>query len=251
LQDPVQRYLPAFPYPAITIKQLLTHSSGLPDYLSLARHYWPNQQHRLSNQELIGQLSRHTPSLRFKPGSRFAYSNTGYAVLASLIESVSGVSYTGFIKTHVFQPLGMNSSSTLPLIDPSDHLAQGHTAARKRVHGDYLDTIFGDKGLYSSVEDLYLWDQALYAEKLLEQATLQEAFEGRVQVNHAEAYGYGWRVRQLACGERVLYHTGRWHGFRSYLMRNPRDRSTVIILSNVDKSIDLEDFQFILYPPAG
>jgi CubicO group peptidase (beta-lactamase class C family) len=95
---------------------------------------------------------------------------------------------------------------------------------------------------------LYLWDQALYQEKLLKQATMQEAFEGSVRINHAEAYGYGWRVRQLAGGERVLYHTGRWRGFRSYMMRNPRDRSTVILLSNVDKSIDPEDFQYILYP---
>ncbi len=251
LQDPVQSYLPDFPYPATTIKQLLTHSSGLPDYLSLARHYWSNQLFVLSNQELIGQLSRHKPSLRFKPGSRFAYSNTGYAILAALIESLSGLSYGHFLKTKVFQPLGMNHSGTISLIDTTSHLAQGHTAAGKRVPGDCLDTIFGDKGLYSSVEDLYLWDQALYTEKLLKQTALQDAFEGSVRINHAEAYGYGWRVRQLAGGEQVLYHTGRWHGFRSYLMRNPRDRSTVIILSNVDKSIDPEDFQYILYPPVG
>ncbi len=248
LQDPVQRYLSAFPYPSVTIRQLLTHSSGLPDYLSLAHLYWPDRQQTLSNEELIRQLSRHKPSLLFTPGSRFTYSNTGYAILAALVESISGMSYGQFLKTKVFLPAGMHHSGTLPLINPTRLLAKGHTAAGKRVHGDYLDSILGDKGLYSSVEDLYLWDQALYQEKLLKQATMQEAFEGSVRINHAEAYGYGWRVRQLAGGERVLYHTGRWRGFRSYMMRNPRDRNTVILLSNVDKSIDPEDFQYILYP---
>jgi CubicO group peptidase (beta-lactamase class C family) len=250
LQDPVQRYLPAFPYPTITVRQLLTHSSGLPDYFSLAHRYWPNREQALSTKELIRQLSRHKPSLLFRPGSRFTYSNTGYAILAALIESVSGMSYGQFLKTKVFQPSGMNHSGTFSLIDPASHLAVGHTAARKRVPGDYLDSIPGDKGLYSSVEDLFLWDQTLYSEKLLGQSTLQEAFEGSFRINHAEEYGFGWRIRQLACGEQVLYHTGRWHGFRSYLMRNLRDRSTVIVLSNVDKSIDPEDFQYILYLPA-
>jgi CubicO group peptidase (beta-lactamase class C family) len=244
-QDSVQRFLPAFPYPTVTIRQLLTHSSGLP------RTFQTRRRQEVSNQALIGQLSSHKPPLLFSPGSRFAYSNTGYSVLAALIEKVSGLSYGQFLHTRVFQPLGMRHTGVLRLAGRTGKLAKGYTAAGTQVPHDYQDSLTGDKGLYASAEDLYVWDQALYSEKLLKQYALREAFRGSIRINHAEEYGFGWRVRVLAGGERVLYHTGRWHGFRSYLMRNPRDRSLVVILSNQDKSFDPEYYQYILYPPAA
>lgn len=248
--DPVQHYLPAFPYPTITIQQLLTHSSGLPDYLSLSRQYWPRSAQQLTNFSLIQKLSRHNPRLLFIPGSRFAYSNTGYCVLAALIETVSGMSYGQFLKTEVFQPLGVQHSGVPSLLKQGSTLAKGHAPSGNYIPSDKLDFFTGDKGLYSSVEDLFLLDQALYSEKIIKQSTLKKAFRGYFRINKAEEYGFGWRVREFASGEQVLYHSGRWHGFRSYFLRNLRDRSTVIILSNVDRSFDPEYFQYILYPPG-
>ncbi len=250
-EDPVQRFFPVFPYPSVTIRQLLTHQSGLPDYLKFAPLYWPDRSRPLSNQELIGQLARHKPPLLFRPGSRFAYSNTGYCVLAAVVEKASGMPFAQFVKARVLDPSGMKHSGFFHLVAPTGPLAVGHSLSRKAIRADYLDGLAGDKGLYASAEDLFLWDRALASNAIIQQSTLAEAFQKSSQVYPAiEYYGFGWRVRLLGCGEWVLYHSGRWHGFRSYLMRNLRDQSTVIVLSNVDKLIDAEYFQYILYPPA-
>jgi CubicO group peptidase (beta-lactamase class C family) len=111
--------------------------------------------------------------------------------------------------------------------------------------------VLGDKGVYSTVEDLYKWDQALYTQKLVKRETLEEAFMGsRVKKKKDEDYGFGWRIRRLESGDTVVFHAGLWHGYSTYLMRNPKDHSALIVLSNLPNGSlkYLKEINQILYP---
>jgi CubicO group peptidase (beta-lactamase class C family) len=118
------------------------------------------------------------------------------------------------------------------------------------VANSYLNGATGDKGVYSTVEDMFKWDRALYSGKIVKASTLEEAFQPANKEMKKENYGYGWRLKTLECGQPVVYHGGWWHGYKSYFMRNRKDQSTVIVLSNIaNHSLGyLKNMQPILYP---
>jgi len=250
----IEQYIPGFPYQGITIRHLLTHRSGLSNYTYFSDELWPDRQVPLTNDEVINLMSLHRPPIYYQPDSRFDYSNTGYFLLATIVEKVSGVPFALFLQKNIFEPLEMHNSFWFNEQLLSEKVAAGHTGNRRKRAPDYLDTVLGDKGMYSSVEDLYKWDQALYTDKLVSRETLKEAFAGsgaKIGKN-AEDYGFGWRIKKLNNGDDVIYHAGLWHGYNTYLLRNPKDHSAIIVLSNVSNGglKFLKELQDFLYPKA-
>ncbi|MCP2044014.1 serine hydrolase [Pontibacter sp. HSC-36F09] len=251
--DSLQVYISDFPYRGITIRQLLTHRSGLPNYTYFSDELWPDRKVDLSNDDVLSMMAVHKPRIYYRPDRTFSYSNTGYALLASVVEKASGQPFAEFMREHIFEPLKMNSTYTFnhELVAQTGKVASGHIGGRRKRQPDYQDTVLGDKGMYSTVEDLYKWDQALYTQKLVKRETLEEAFSPTGKVNKRdESYGYGWRIKQLESGDTVVYHGGLWHGFNTYFLRNPNDHSSIIVLSNLTNgSLNyMKDVRNFMYP---
>jgi CubicO group peptidase (beta-lactamase class C family) len=252
-EDSVQQYIPEFPYPGITIRMLLTHRSGLPNYTYFSDKLWPNRQVPITNKDVLNLMAQHRPTAYLKPNARFNYSNTGYSLLASIVEQVSEMPFAEFMQKRIFKPLDMTSSFTYSpdMAVLTGKIATGHTRYRQKRTTDYLDTVLGDKGIFSTVEDLYKWDQALYTNKLVKPETLQEAYTGTwLKKKQHEDYGFGWRIKPLENGDTAVYHGGLWHGFSTYFLRNPKDHSALIVLSNLPNgSLSyLKDIREFLYP---
>jgi len=252
--DSVQQYLPAFPYKGITVRQLLTHRSGLPNYTYFSDKLWPSRKLPMTNEDVVNLMVQHHPKIFYKPDTHFDYSNTGYALLASIVTEASGVPFTTYLQEHIFEPLQMTHTFTYNnLAAQTGSVATGHTGNRQMRTTDHLDTVLGDKGMYSTVEDLYKWDQALYTQKLVKSETLAEAFTGsRTEKKKDEDYGFGWRIKALESGDTAVYHAGLWHGYTNYLLRNPKDHSAIIILSNFPNGSlkYLKELRHFLYPAA-
>lgn len=238
--DKVVKFIPEFPYPRITIRQLLTHTSGLPNYMWLLEHKWDMKKNGApTNEDVIALLAKHKTRLYFTPGRKYDYSNTGYAVLASVVERITSTSFPDFVDKFIFKPLGMKNSFVYS--SASDKTYPEKTSGYYRRYRRYYpiketvhDGVYGDKGVYSTTEDLFKWDQALYGEKLLKQETLKEAFEKvKVRNRWSYPYGFGFRLKNVD-GKKVVYHTGLWEGARTNLMRYIEDGNTIIVLNNTN-----------------
>jgi CubicO group peptidase (beta-lactamase class C family) len=235
--DPVVKYIPNFPYDqSITIRSLLTHSSGIPNYAyALDRYY--NKKGHVTNQVVADLFAAFKPRMSYQPNSHFNYNNSNYCLLAYIVEKVSGLSFREYTQKNFFEPLNMTRTFIYDPTRPDLHerAAVGYTAGRRRVYADHLDGVVGDKGVYTTVEDLYKWDMALNSEKLLKNTTLDEAFQPAHSFRNliTKNYGFGWRLKLLPNGEWFTYHTGWWHGFKAYYMHNRKDQSAVIMLSNI------------------
>lgn len=260
LTDTLQHYFPGFPYRNITIHDLLTHRSGLGNYLYFGEPLCDERNCYkgmiLNNATLLTMMMNERPSTYFAPAKKFAYCNTNYALLALIIEQVSGMSYSDFLEQRIFKPLGMNNTWVHQAEKDAQHKNKtvGHTGFGKLEEEEYADEVLGDKGIYSTVGDLLLWDQALYTEKLLKKKTIEEAFTGYSNEHKGKRnYGYGWRLVDNGKNNKAIYHNGWWHGYNSLFYRRPSDRTTVIILSNRDnRSIyHIEDILEILDPHAA
>jgi len=233
--DTLQKFFPNFPYKNITIHQLLAHRSGLPEYMYFAGKYWKNRRQRMSNQDLMDMLIRHRPGRTFLPDRKYKYNNTGYAVLACVVENLSGMPFSTFLDTRIFHPLGMTHTFLITSLDSVAVVfkTKGFTKSRRKAEEDFLSGIVGDKGIYSTVEDMFKWDQALYTSHLVKPATLEEAFTPiSYDRRHATSYGYGWRIESLDDGGKIVYHAGWWRGYNSLFVRRLNDKSAIIILSN-------------------
>lgn len=251
--DSVQQYIPSFPYQGVTIRHLLTHRSGLPNYTYFSDELWPDRNKPITNDDVLDLMASHKPHIYFEPDKRFNYSNTGYFLLASIVSKTSGMPFATFMQKHIFGPLKMTNTFMFSedVISLTGKVATGHTGGRRKRTPDYLDTVLGDKGMYSTIEDLYKWDQALYTQKLVKRETLEEAFTGsRPEKRKKEDYGFGWRILPLESGDTVVYHAGLWHGYTTYLLRNPKDHSALIVLSNLPNGSlrHLKDLRQFLYP---
>jgi CubicO group peptidase (beta-lactamase class C family) len=250
--DSVQQFIPNFPYKGITIRQLLTHRSGLSNYTYFGDQLWPDRKLPMVNEDVLALMAAHQPEVYHQPNTRYDYSNTGYALLASIVEKTSGLPFATFMQKQIFEPLQMTHTFTYnDSIDQRKNVATGHTGGRRKRTSDYLDTVLGDKGIFSTVEDLYKWDQALYTQKLVKKETLEEAFTGsRIRKKKGEDYGFGWRIKEVDSGDTVVYHAGLWHGYTTYLLRNPKDHSALIVLSNFPNGSlkYLKELQHFLYP---
>jgi CubicO group peptidase (beta-lactamase class C family) len=233
--DTLQRFFPEFPYHNITIHQLLTHRSGLPEYMNFAKRYWRNKKHLMNNDDVMDMLITYRPGLNFVSDRKYKYSNTGYAILARIIEQVSGLQFHVFLERRIFEPLGMKKTFIYSTKKMSniEYMTLGYKNSRRQAEEDYLSGVVGDKGIYSTVEDMFKWDQALYTEKLIKQTTLQEAFTPfSYNWQDDNSYGYGWRIIMAGDSSKIVYHAGLWRGYSSIFVRRLHDKTTIIVLCN-------------------
>jgi len=252
--DLVKKYIPEFPYDNITIRNLLSHTSGLTNYVWQIENNW-KESRMPDNEDLIKLYTKHTLPLNFRPGARFKYCNTGYAFLASVIERVSGKSYATFLKENIFDVLCMDNTYVFQkdVFDTLPDLALSYVKRRGKLthyENDNSDGIVGDKGIYSSVEDLLKWDAALYGDILLPQKSINELFRKNV-TNKGDSilYGMGWRLPKTSYPQ-MVYHNGWWHGNKATIRRYISDKNTLIVLNNTNQKIApvINEIQHFLYP---
>ncbi len=210
----------------VTIQHLLRHTSGLIAYEDLIPDTAtvPVRDNDVLRM-MIGQDSTY-----FLPGSDYRYSNSGYAVLAMIVEKMSGRSFARFLKENIFEPLGMNGTVAFQKgISEVEHRAYGYIVQSDSLQFNdqsMTSSVLGDGGIYTSLIDLYKWDQALYTDQLVTRESLERAFTPGLK-----EYGFGWRIDDYQ-GHRRVYHTGSTCGFRNAYLRYPDDQLSIIILTN-------------------
>ena len=239
LDDKVSDILEDFPYKNITIKHLLSHRSGLPNYSYFCGEYVGKKTHRLSNQNMLDMMVKYEPKAYLNPDIRFNYCNTNYALLALIIEKISKKSYSNFLRDDLFKPLGMNHSYTaLNMDSTNEQITCGYTMKFACVPNDIYDGILGDKGIYTTSYDLFLLSTALYQHKLLHKTTQQLAYTPHSSEKKTSNYGFGWRMKNMNDTTKEVFHNGWWHGYRTSFHRRLKDSLTIIVLSNrLNKSV--------------
>ena len=233
LNDSLQKYFPQLPYKNIRIKDLLAHRSGLPNYIYFCSGKC-NKGEFLTNENVVALMAKDKPVAYALPNKKFEYCNTNYLLLASIIQKVSGKRFQDFMRGTFFEPLGMQHTFIYDYTDSADRkIAISYNSKWEIQHDDCFDGVVGDKGCYSTVHDMFLWDKAFYEEKLLSQAMMKEAYAPRSFEHPGKRnYGYGWRLLQQPDSSYLVYHNGWWHGNNTVFYRNVRDTTAVIILSN-------------------
>lgn len=243
-EDPLVKYIPELPYPSITLNHLLHHLSGMPNYMYLVDKYW-KPDHSPDNEDVVNLLAKYKLPLFFQPGSRYDYSNTGYVMLATVVERITGLSLNDFLQRRVFQPLGMKNTFVYSSADTTMKKTQidGFRAYRSgyvRIRETHNDGPVGDKGVCSTAEDMLKWDIALSKESLINSELLQLAFTPATTSHGKEIpYGCGFRIRDCN-GSKVIYHNGIWEGSRINFHRFIDHGSTIIVLNNTSISSNHE-----------
>ena len=243
--DDVRKYIPELPYEGVTIRMLLTHRSGLPRYDSMADEHWPDRKKPFSNEALIKMLAEKNPQPYGAPDAAYFYNNINYALLASVVERASGEHFEDFMRENIFEPLGMTHSyiysmrddASVSLYMPVD--AHGHDIYKKgpvKAQNDYLNGVMGDKIMFSTVEDLWKFNQALDAHVLLPDSLQAEAFQpSSPEWKNDENYGFGWRMSKEHPD--MYFHYGWWKGYRSAIIRDTHKNRFLAVLGNTTYNI--------------
>jgi CubicO group peptidase (beta-lactamase class C family) len=250
LDDPVEKYLPELAHfgNGVTIRRLLNDTSGIPDaYSGDLYEALMQRSARPTNADLLAVLST-ADGLLFAPGFKFKYSNTGYDVLGALIERVSGESYPDFLEENIFSPLGMKNSFSLPSprqkTDPL--LAHGYGKYQGVIQPwdiHPLDDIVGSGTIYSNVEDIFLYDQALYTDAIVRQSILAQAFQPAVLYDGTKyMYGFGWKIKDEE-GIRSYWHSGTWLGYQSFYERFTDLKLSIVVLMNWNYGPTVDDVE--------
>ena len=236
LTDTVTNYFPGFPYEGVTIKNLLNHTGGLPKYFWVAEHKW-KQKKAPTNSEMMVLLESSNVQRFYKPGRNFDYSNTGYLVLASIVEKVSGTSFSAFVKQHIFDPLDMNDSYVYSFekdaVKPNQ--LDGFRIYRKwrhlKINKTVNDAIVGDKNVYSTSTDLFKWILGLNNGTLLSKESVALMYAKGETIHGKEIpYGFGFRINTDK--QNKIYHHGKWNGFRTGITQYLEDDLVVIVLEH-------------------
>jgi len=244
--DPLERYIPELPYPGITIRHLLTHTSGLPDYQAVMDENWDKSK-VAGNDQIIQYLIAYHPPRRFEPGTKYEYSNTGYVLLGSIAEKVGGKDFVVLCRERIFGPVGMTSTDIRSLEEKAavENFARGYIFVEKKNRyiladsfpsSNYIVWLGNRKGpgrVSSNVSDLLRWDRALYGNSLVKKETLRGAFEPyRFANDSLSSYGFGWQIDQHKTLGRKIWHTGSNPGYSTIIVRFIDADKTYIILSN-------------------
>ncbi|HWL23592.1 MAG TPA: serine hydrolase domain-containing protein [Ureibacillus sp.] len=229
IDDCIAKYLNDYPRGEnITIYHCLTNTSGIPNYTSFPDFWSTTMRLPMTLEQLIDSFKNH--KLEFEPGSEFDYSNSGYAVLTAIIEKVSGVSYAKYIKDYICIPLGMVNTGCDDGVQVIANLASGYSYWKNPIHAAYADLSFplGAYGLYSTTEDLFLWDQALKSLSLLNEENTKKLFKA-----YRDSYACGWMVSEV-CERKCVHHYGDISGYFSDFLRFVDEDITIIYLSNMN-----------------
>jgi CubicO group peptidase (beta-lactamase class C family) len=215
----------------ITIQQLLTHTSGIMNFSRLPDWDEFHKKQSYTSKELVN-LVREIP-LKFAPGEKYNYSNTGYVLLGLVIEKVSGLTFADFINQNILDKIGTKNTGGYNNVDIISGLATGYyhkIGIPFPVPYENLELGNAAGFMYSTVADLLLYDQALYTEKLLSKKSIEQMF-----TPYKDNYGFGWEIKEVY-NRKMIGHSGSNNGFSAYLMRYPEEKITVIVLSNSDKT---------------
>ncbi|MBD0331841.1 MAG: beta-lactamase family protein [Chitinophagaceae bacterium] len=232
LDDPLYKFFPGFPYAGVTVKMLLNHRSGLPNYLYYLEKGGWDKKTFVTNADVLNTLMRWQPQQAFKANTHFNYCNTNYVLLALIVEKVTGIPFPQYMKENFFDPLHMNNTFILTLNDTAG-VANSFNAYGRIWERDFTDGPYGDKNVYSTARDLLKWDQAFYDETILKKQILDSAYTPYSNEKRSlHNYGLGWRLLIFPNGKKVIYHNGRWHGFNAAFSRLADEKVTIIILGN-------------------
>lgn len=246
VEDPIEKFIPGLPYPGITVRHLLTHTSGLPDYQAIMDQYWDKTK-VAANEDNIEYLKKYSPEKRFVPGEKYEYSNTGYMLLATVAEKASGQDFIAFCREQIFTPLQMNSTDIRTRDEKISlpKMAWGHLWVEEKqrfVRADsfpafnytiWLGNRKGPGRISSTAKDLLRWDKALREHSLLKEETLAAAFSStRLNDGTLSPYGFGWQIEQDTLMGKVVRHSGDNPGYKTHIIRYVDKNKTVILLCN-------------------
>lgn len=241
LQAPISDYLPDYPNghsPQITTHHLLTHTSGIPNYTAFPGFFKDQSRDPYTPEEFVKKFE--DEKLDFTPGEKFTYSNSGYFLLGVLIDKVSGKTYEAMLQENIFTPLNMNDSGYDHHGEILKNRATGYEKqGNEFVNSKYIDMSipYAAGSLYSTVEDLYLWDQALYTNKMLSKEYMALYFKPYIQAWGNSHYAYGWGVGKDVIGNTTdsiytISHGGGINGFNTNISRSPSDKTLIVLLNN-------------------
>jgi len=234
IDDEFSKYYPAFNYPGVTIRSLLNHRSGLPNYTHFMEELIADKKVYLHNQDVLDFLINRKAELKNigTPNARFAYCNTNYALLALLIEKISGISYPEYIAKNFFRPLQMDHSFVFVHAD-SARVIPSYDWRGGFIPINFLDLVYGDKNIFSTAEDMLKWDRLLRSGIMFKPETLEAAYTPYSNEKPGiRNYGLGWRMNIYPDGSKVIYHNGWWHGYNASFIRLINENATIIIMGN-------------------
>jgi CubicO group peptidase (beta-lactamase class C family) len=234
LDDEFSKYFPAFNYPGVTVRSLLNHRSGLPNYVYFMETLGWDKKKYIQNQDVFDYLVNRKGEIKniAAPNTHFTYCNTNYALLALLLEKITATKFPALMQQTFFIPLQMKNTfvfdtSLVSKVIPS------YDWRGTAVQFNFLDAVYGDKNVYTTVRDLFIWDKALSSGKIFNQKTLDEAFTPYSNEKPGiRNYGLGWRMNVYPNGKKMIYHNGWWHGNNASFIRLVQDSASIIVVSN-------------------
>ena len=234
IEDSVTKYFPNFNYEGVTIKTLLNHRSGLPNYLYFMEKVGWITDSIIQNKDVLNWLIERKGFIKDigKAETRFNYCNTNYALLALIIEKVSGETYPHFMQENIFDPLGMKNTF-VHFKGDNKIRSKSFDWRGREIPDNYLDAVYGDKNIYSTPRDLLIWDRALSDTQFLKAKSLALAYTPYSNERPGiKNYGLGWRMNVYDDGKKIIFHNGWWHGNNAAFIRVLKDDATIILISN-------------------
>ena len=263
LDDTITLYFPELPYREVTVRHLLNHTSGIPEYFKFKYTLYGGAAF-VSNEHLLRVLEKQKYAKIFPTGTKFEYINTNYAILAALVAKVSGMPFEEYVHENIFKPAGMENTRFFteivgidakqgkhyPDVNPKSEdvnvkalpsdvpIAVGHRKGGATAKYDRLNGVLGDKGIYSNVEDMLRWANAMFIDyKVLPKEWVDLASQRENQLNDStlpkSIYGYGYRIEESPEHGKLVYHGGLWNGFQNLFLYRPSDNVVIIFLSNL------------------
>ena len=234
IDDSVTHFFPDFNYPGVTVKTLLNHRSGLPNYLYFMEDAGWNKDSVIENKDVLKWLVFKKGMLKniASPNKRFTYCNTNFALLALIIEKVSGETYPHFMQENIFDPLGMKNTF-VHFKGDNKIRSKSFDWRGREIPDNFLDDVYGDKNIYSTPRDLLIWDRALSDTVFLTAKSLELAYTPYSNEKPGiKNYGLGWRMNNYDDGKKIIFHNGWWHGNNAAFIRVLKDDATIILISN-------------------
>ena len=234
INDTITRFFPSFNYPGVTVKTLLNHRSGLPNYLYFMEKAGWSTDSVISNNDVLTWLINKKSEIKdiSTADTKFTYCNTNFALLALIIEKVSGLSYPDFMKKNIFDPIGLKNTFVHHSGD-NKMRSKSFDWKGREIPDNFLDIVYGDKNIYSTPQDLLLWDRALTDTSFLSVKSLEAAYTPYSNERPGiKNYGLGWRMNIYDNGKKIIFHTGWWHGNNAIFIRLLDADAMIIVISN-------------------
>ena len=234
IDDELSKYFPGFDYPGVTIKTLLNHRSGLPNYVYFIDELGFDRKSPVTNQDVLNCLiSRKNEIKNINPSNRhFSYCNTNFALLALLIEKITKTPYPEYLKRSIFEPAGMTHTFVFTPQEVARAIPS-YDWKGMEIGNSNLELVYGDKNIYSTPQDLLKWDLLLSSNQYLSKVTLEEAYKPYSNEKAGiRNYGLGWRMYNFPNDYKIIYHNGWWHGSNAVFIRMIKEDATIIVIGN-------------------